>query len=100
MEVTPMLDALHKLQAEYETPPSHLEILRRALQERVARMGGTEMPPILTDEQRKAFADKIGYLAGFLESEDGADAVELLLNAGHAYCAREEAESTTEEVPA
>lgn len=57
-----------------------------------------EMPPILNEEQRKVFADRVDKVTSFLESEDGADAVELLVNTFAAF-ADEVIEGGQEQAP-
>lgn len=85
MEATKLIEALGKLREGFDKPPSDMEILRRAVLAQVSRDGGVEMPPILNDAQRKIFAGKIDMVAAFLKTEDGADAVELLVGAFEAF---------------
>lgn len=93
MESTAMLEALAELRAKFSTPISNMEIIRRALQREVSRSGETEMPPILNESQRKSFLTRIDHLEAFLQSEDGADSIELLVSSF-----REFAEARTPEV--
>lgn len=85
MEATPMIDALQKLREVYQQPRGHMEIIRDALQHQLANAAGVSMPPLLNDGQRQAFAGKLDMLKSFLESEDGADAIELLMDAWHQF---------------
>lgn len=90
MEATKLIESLATLRAGFEKPPSDMEIIRRTLAAQVARASGVEMPPLLNDDQRRVFADKIDQVTAFLASEDGADAVELLVNAFTAFTQAEE----------
>ena len=89
MHASKLIDSLATLRATYDKPPTDMDMVRQALQAQVARASGLEMPPILTDAQRKVFADDIDRAKEFLESEDGADAVELLVCAFAAFAASE-----------
>jgi len=81
MQATPMVEALKKLRDSYENPPSDMHIIRTSLMDQVASMGELRMPPLLNQTQRKVFVSNIDKVSEFLETEDGADAVELLVNA-------------------
>jgi len=81
MEASGLIQALHTLRAQMDKPVSDLDIIRQSLQASIARNSGIEMPPLLTNEQRKLFIGKVDLVTAFLESEDGADAVELLIRA-------------------
>ncbi len=99
MEATKLVEALGTLRENFEKPPSDMEIVRRAVLAQVSRDGGLEMPPILNEDQRKAFSKELDYVEGFLKSEDGADSIELLCNAFTAYvaaCKEAEAAGETE----
>lgn len=85
MEATKMIESLAALRATFDKPPTDMELVRRALHAQVARANGVEMPPILNEDQRKIFAGRIDQLTEFLESEDGADAIELLMNSFKAF---------------
>jgi len=80
MESTAMLEALAELRTKFTTPISNMEIVRRALRREVGRMDETEMPPILNEPQRKAFLERIDHLEAFIQSQDGADSIELLVS--------------------
>lgn len=97
MEATKMSLALKELAEQYTVPKSYVQVARDAVLEKLANKNKIEMPAILDDKQRKAFVDKIEYLAGFLESDDGADAIEFLMNAYEHYCERM-AEAETEAI--
>lgn len=97
MESTKLLNAIMKLREQYATPPSHMEVVRDSVLKQLATINKVEMPAILDETQRKVFVDKIDMLAGFLESDDGADAVELLVNAFEAYCDNLEAQPVADE---
>lgn len=81
MESTKMIESLRTLRAGFEKPPSDMEIIRRSLVNQVAKLHEVEMPPLLTQEQRKTFSADLECLEAFLKSEDGADAIELLVGA-------------------
>ena len=85
MEATRMVETLRALRASMDKPASNMEIIRRALAEQVARANGVPMPDILNEGQRKVFAERADMVADFLESEDGADAVELMVGAFNSF---------------
>lgn len=91
MESTKLIQAIERLRRTYERPPSHVEVVRDAVLKQINQIDKPEMPVILNESQRKVFMNKIDLLEGFLESEDGADAVEMLINAFEHYCERVEA---------
>lgn len=86
MHVTSMIEAITQLSKQYDEPPSYLTIARDSILKQLALKNQVEMPPILDDAQRKVFMDNLKFLKGFLESDDGADAIELLVNAFEHYC--------------
>lgn len=92
MESTKFLRGLDELMEQYSEPTSLMQVARDAVMRQVAAKNKVEMPVILDEAQRKVFMDNIKHLAGFLESDDGADAVELLVNAYKHYCDRVESE--------
>lgn len=85
MEATELAKALRSMAEGMENPPSPMEMVRNAVLAHHARASRPEMPPILTAEQRETFTENVGLVAGFLESENGADSVELLVGAFNAY---------------
>lgn len=93
MESTKLLKAIAELRKQYDTPVSHLDIVRDSVLKQVANATKVEMPAILDDSQRKVFMGKIDLLEGFLESPNGADAVELLVDAFENYCDKVENEA-------
>jgi hypothetical protein len=87
MEASRLIESLAAIrtQLEPEERLSDMDLIRRAVQAQEARALGIEQPPILNADQRKLFAENIELVTGFLESEDGADAVELLVSAWKTY---------------
>lgn len=85
MQVTSIVEALGKLRTTYEKPISDMGIIRQTLASHAARLGTVEMPPLLNEGQRKVFLGNLDELTEFLSSEDGADAIELLVNAFTAF---------------
>lgn len=85
MASTAMVEMLRKLRTTYDKPISDMSIIRQTLASHSARLGTVEMPPILDEGQRKIFLGNLDELSEFLESEDGADAIELLVNAFTAF---------------
>jgi hypothetical protein len=81
MEVTSLISQLDELRSKHKEPISYIELARHSIKEQLARSVGIEMPPILSEAQRLVFLQNIDHLAAFLESENGADAVELLMDA-------------------
>lgn len=86
LESTKMLDAIEKLRKQIGEPMSHIEVARHAVLKQLADINKVEMPPILDEKQRKVFMDKLDYIAGYLESENGKDAIEFLVNDFEHYC--------------
>ena len=97
METTRMIETLRNLRASMDKPPSNMELIRRAVMEQAARANGIPMPAILNEDQRKVFADRADMLTEFLESEDGADAVELMVEAFNSFV--EERQAAASEKP-
>ena len=93
MESTKMLKAIAELRKQYDEPVSHIDVARDAVLKQVAAINRVEMPAILDESQRRVFMNKIDMLEGFLKSDNGSDAVELLVNAFENYCKREEAKA-------
>jgi len=83
MESTKLLQAIEALrgQLQKEKPLSDMEIVRHATLSMLAKAHQVEMPPLLSTEQRQVFLRNIDHVAEFLQTQDGADAVELLVNA-------------------
>jgi hypothetical protein len=81
MEVTSLISQLDELRSKHKEPISYIELARHSIKEQLARSVGIEMPPILSEAQRLVFLQNIDHLAAFLESENGADAVEILMDA-------------------
>ena len=98
MESTKIIESLKSLRETFQQPVSDMEIIRRTLAAQTARLNGVEMPPILNADQRKVFSEKLDLLSDFLESEDGADAVELLLNAFREFVTSREKVDEVEQV--
>lgn len=81
MESTKLLEEIIKIRSSIQPPKSYLEILRDSFVQNLARNSQIEMPPLLSNEQRTVFLNHISRVEEFLNTEDGADAVELLVNA-------------------
>lgn len=96
MESTRMLQAIEELKQHYG-PRSHIEIARDSVLARLASINKVEMPPILDDKQRRIFASKIELLEGFLRSDNGADAIEMLVDAFECYCEEVESKKDNED---
>lgn len=74
-----LAEAINTLRTMYDNPPSDLSIIRNALNENLDHV------KLLNAEQRQVFKDRLDLLHEFLESEDGADAVQLLTNTFEAF---------------
>lgn len=85
MESTKMLQAMEQLKRHYGEK-SQIEIARDAVLSKLANINKVEMPPILDDAQRRLFVSKIEMLEGFLRSDNGADSIEMLVDAFEHYC--------------
>ncbi len=83
MQSTQLVQAIEQLRGRFlnQAPPSDMEVVRQSVLRDLARMHQIEMPPILTTAQREVFAANMGVVSEFLSTTDGADAVELLVNA-------------------
>lgn len=88
MYSTKMMEDIAELKAKYNRPVSMIEVARDSIARQIASLQNVDMPPILSEEQRKVFMGKIDMLAGFLETQEGADAIELLIDAFEHYCAK------------
>lgn len=97
MASTEFLQALEQLREEIGRPMSHVEVARHAVMKQLAAINNVPMPAILDDRQRKVFMDNIDHQAGFLKSDDGYDAIELVVDAYKHYCEKMEAEEQTDE---
>jgi hypothetical protein len=97
MEATKMLQALEALSEQYGGSTSYMQIARDAVLKQLAVKNQVPMPDILDESQRKIFMDNISHISGFVKSEDGADAIEFLMNAYEHYCERM-AEAETEAI--
>lgn len=75
-----LLDALAQLRAQYDKPPSPMEVLRQSLNAQLH-------PPVqvLNEEQRKIFSNDLRKLEDFLRSRDGQDAIKLLVSTFEAF---------------
>lgn len=82
---TTFIAQLEELRAKHKNPTSLIERARHSVKEQAARAIGVEMPPLLTEEQRRVFLQNIDHLTGFLASEDGMDTIELLMDAFARY---------------
>ena len=79
LQSTAMLESLSQIKARLAEPVSQMEIIRQSLLYRAMHMDKPQMPLIFNDNQRQVFIDHIDKVAAFLESEDGSDALELLV---------------------
>jgi len=82
MESTRLIDALMELRKQYEEPVSHLDVLRSLAMREVARVD------VFNEEQRKVLLADVDQLTDFLQSDDGTDAVELLMDSFRVFVAR------------
>ncbi len=85
MQMTSIAEAIATLRQTYTKPMTQMEIIRKNLIEQAGAVGQPGMPAILSNEQRSVFAGKLDQLEGFLASEDGQDAIELLMTAFDEY---------------
>lgn len=79
MEATYMIESIERLRTQAARPATPMQIIRSALQAQIAQLDTAPMPPIFDDGQRRVFLAELDKLEAFLKSEDGADAVELLV---------------------
>lgn len=97
MESTRLIEALGKIRANYSEPVSHMEAIRRTLNEHVENADRPKTPDIFNPDQRKVFTDQIDQISAFLATEDGADAVELLVKSFQEFVTTNEPSATSPE---
>lgn len=97
MASSEFIQALEQLREEIGKPMSQMEVARHAVMKQLATINNVPMPAILDDRQRKVFMDNIDHLAGFLKSDDGYDAIELVVDAYKHYCEKMEQPEEEEE---
>lgn len=90
MESTRLVETIAKLREQYAEPISDMEILRQSAMRELARITDQPEPQVFTEEQRQLLIDNCDHVTGFLESEDGADSIELLMDAFRRYTEVEE----------
>lgn len=85
MESTKLLEALLELRKKHEKPVSHLEVLRGLALREIARAQQVDLPPVFKEEDRQLLLANVDHLTAFLSCDDGADAVELLMDSFRCY---------------
>lgn len=91
MKATEFLESLAELKKQYPSPVSHVRALNDLMYYH------TTQPPVFTNEQRQVFVENIDKLSEFLESDEGAIAVELLVDAFNCFVEHQELEIEEEE---
>lgn len=76
---------LEKMKRALDRPTSAIEIVRKAVVEADARATKPDQPDLLNTEQLTYFHKYREYLPGFLETENGKDAIYLLCDGFAAY---------------
>jgi hypothetical protein len=99
MESTQLLQDLAKLREQMSNPITHMQLIRQALQHQVALGTSIPMPQILSEDQRKVMLADVTCLEEFIKSEDGKDAVELMMIAFKEYKKAKEAPAQVEQKP-
>lgn len=89
MEATRLAEQIEELKKLHPHPISSIEAIRRQL--------SNPQPAILNEQQRQLFIGRLDYVKGFLESEDGADTIELLVDAFRKYSEAQQCEPETSE---
>lgn len=95
MEATRLIEALTEYRKQYEQPVSYLQVMR----DLVLRAQNPSMPPMFTEEQRKLLLSNLDCLTSFLACEEGADAIELLIDSFKCYLARYEKDHPVLKLP-
>lgn len=95
MEVTRLIEALTEFRKQYEQPVSYLQVVR----DLVMRAQHPSLPPMFTEEQRCLLLSNIDCLTAFLACEEGADAIELLIDSFKCYLDRYEKEHPRLQLP-
>ena len=86
MESTALINAITELRESIGTPMSHMELIRHVLQKEVSRKGMPELQMLLTEDERILLGSNLEKVQAFMETEDGADAWELLVHSFRAHC--------------
>jgi hypothetical protein len=79
MDNLALLEQLEQLKAKVSAPATYMGMVRMALKQQIDNFSIVPMPPILDEDQRKVFLQDVELLETFLKSQDGSDAVQLLL---------------------
>lgn len=74
-----LIEALKKLRANFDAPSSDMAIIRQTLRDKISRLESPEMPPILSQDKREVILKDIDLLEEFLCTDDGNDAISLLM---------------------
>lgn len=85
MESTKLLDALFELRKQHAEPVSHLEVLRGLALREIAKAHQVELPPVFNEQHRLELLSHVDHLTSFLSCDEGADAVELLMDSFRHY---------------
>ena len=85
-EASKLLTSLQALRTSIAEPVSQMELIRRAVAGEKLRLDTPQFPLPLDMEQRKFMEDNIARLESFLTTEDGADALELLMSTFKEHC--------------
>lgn len=88
MEATVLIEALQEFRKGYEQPVSYLQVIR----DLVLRAQNPSLPPMFTEEQRQVLLANVDCLTSFLACDEGADAVELLIDSFKCYVARNQSD--------
>lgn len=86
MEATKLIEALSQFRKQYEQPVSYLQVIR----DMAMRAQNPQLPPMFSEEQRQVLLANVDCLAAFLACDEGADAIELLIDSFKCYVARQQ----------
>lgn len=79
MEATSIIRALDQMRSQLQQPANTMQMIRQSVLAQANRLSIPQMPELLTEDQRRVFLADINRLEAFLKSEDGADAIALLV---------------------
>lgn len=80
---------LEAMRAQIAEPMTDIQLIKEAMVREVAKKHQVVMPPILNEERWAKVLKDIDLLEAFLCTEDGDDAMDLLMNTWEAFVAKQ-----------
>ncbi len=85
METSDMIKALRDLREQLGEPVTNMQLIRKLVNKEIGKQERPELQMLIPEQHRSIMHDNLGKFQGFLESQDGSDAFELLLASFHDY---------------